>query len=189
MRHSRHCGTGDLRRFCPLSCSSTHSLAHLFTPPIWQQLQPYRPPSMSSWSPPPARSTRLYIGGVTHATRTHDLEELFSRYGPLREVTIKEGFGFIEFVDPRDADAAERKYGGSRGVTTAGGDRLRVEFAKDRHSERRPRERMIEHRVMQRCYQCGKEGHMYAPCTHNTPAARSRHRALPLSTTVDRPTL
>jgi len=73
-------------------------------------------------------------------------------------VTIKEGFGFIEFNDPRDAEAAERRYGGSRGVTTAAGDKLRVEFAKDKQERRR--ERVVEPRGRQRCYQCGKEGHM-----------------------------
>lgn len=114
-----------------------------------------------SWAPPSSRSTRLYIGGVTHSTRTADLEELFSRYGPLREVVIKEGFGFIEFTDPRDAEAAERRFGGSRGVTTAAGDRLKVEFAKGRQSDRRgDRPPVVEQRASKRCYQCGKEGHM-----------------------------
>ena len=122
-----------------------------------------------------SRSTRLYIGGVTHATRTHDLEDVFSRYGPLREVTIKEGFGFIEFADARDAEAAERRYGGSRGLTTAAGDRLRVEFAKDRQSERRRGGRGTEQRAMQRCYQCGKEGHMSARTANRACTTFVRH--------------
>jgi len=37
-----------------------------------------------------------------------DLEELFDRYGRIHRVDIKNGFGFVEFEDSRDAEDAIR---------------------------------------------------------------------------------
>lgn len=49
-------------------------------------------------------STRVYIGRLARDCRERDLEKLFRKYGPIREINIKSGYGFVEFKDPRDAD-------------------------------------------------------------------------------------
>eukprot|EP00898_Chlorokybus_atmophyticus_P005038 jgi/Chlat1/5535/Chrsp369S08996 len=70
--------------------------------------------------------TRLYVGRLASRTRTRDLEDIFSRYGRLRDVDLKHDFAFVEYNDPRDADDAvyylhEKEVDGSR---------ISVEFAR-----------------------------------------------------------
>jgi RNA recognition motif-containing protein len=36
-------------------------------------------------------------------------EDLFAKYGRIRSVALKQGFAFIDFEDPRDADDAVRE--------------------------------------------------------------------------------
>jgi hypothetical protein len=50
--------------------------------------------------------TRVYLGHLSRDASDRDIENLFKNYGRLREVTIKNGFGFVEFSDPRDAKDA-----------------------------------------------------------------------------------
>lgn len=45
---------------------------------------------------------------VSSRTRERDLEHEFDRYGRVERVDLKNGFGFVEFDDPRDADDAIR---------------------------------------------------------------------------------
>ncbi|KAL2896504.1 Serine/arginine-rich splicing factor RS2Z32, partial [Bienertia sinuspersici] len=70
--------------------------------------------------------TRLYVGRLSSRTRTHDLEDLFSRYGRVRDVDMKRDYAFVEFSDPRDAEDARYSLN-SRDVD---GSRIIVEFAK-----------------------------------------------------------
>ncbi|KAF9183187.1 hypothetical protein BGZ51_004189 [Haplosporangium sp. Z 767] len=51
-------------------------------------------------------STRVYLGRLSRDASDRDVEDLFKNYGRLREVTLKNGFGFVEFSDPRDAKDA-----------------------------------------------------------------------------------
>ncbi|XP_077989197.1 serine/arginine-rich splicing factor 6-like isoform X2 [Glandiceps talaboti] len=50
--------------------------------------------------------TRIYIGRLSYQAREKDVERFFRGFGRLREVNLKNGFGFVEFDDPRDADDA-----------------------------------------------------------------------------------
>ncbi|VDP08641.1 unnamed protein product [Soboliphyme baturini] len=50
--------------------------------------------------------TRVYIGRLPYKARERDVEEFFKGYGRIREILLKNGFGFVEFDDPRDADDA-----------------------------------------------------------------------------------
>ncbi|GJT77420.1 serine/arginine-rich splicing factor RS2Z32 [Tanacetum coccineum] len=70
--------------------------------------------------------TRLYVGHLASRTRSRDLEDIFSRYGRIRDVDMKRDFAFVEFSDPRDADDARYSLNG-RDVD---GSRIVVEFAK-----------------------------------------------------------
>ena len=44
---------------------------------------------------------RVYIGNIPANARERDLEKFFKGYGRLREVVVKNGYGFVEFDDQR----------------------------------------------------------------------------------------
>ncbi|KAE9444736.1 hypothetical protein C3L33_23366, partial [Rhododendron williamsianum] len=71
-------------------------------------------------------STRLFVGRLSSRTRSRDLEDLFSRYGRVRNVDMKRDYAFVEFSDPRDADDARYGLNGRE----LDGSRITVEFAK-----------------------------------------------------------
>ncbi|KAH1017071.1 hypothetical protein HUJ05_007790, partial [Dendroctonus ponderosae] len=70
--------------------------------------------------------SRVYIGGLPYGTNERDLERFFRGYGRMREVTIKSGYGFVEFDDYRDADDAVYELNGKRIM----GERVTVERAR-----------------------------------------------------------
>ncbi|XP_061638138.1 serine/arginine-rich splicing factor 1A isoform X2 [Phyllopteryx taeniolatus] len=72
---------------------------------------------------------RIYVGNLPPDIRTKDVEEVFYKYGTIRDIDLKNRrggppFAFIEFEDPRDAGDAV--YG--RDGYDYDGYRLRVEF-------------------------------------------------------------
>eukprot|EP01137_Pigoraptor_chileana_P005328 Opistho-2@48258 len=81
-------------------------------------------------------ATRLYVGRISRSTRTRDVERLCDRYGRLREVTMKDGFCFVEYYDDRDAHDAVRDLHGRDFM----GDRLIVEYARGAGSHGAPRQ-------------------------------------------------
>uniref|UniRef100_A0A8C6T2E2 Serine and arginine rich splicing factor 4 n=1 Tax=Neogobius melanostomus TaxID=47308 RepID=A0A8C6T2E2_9GOBI len=50
--------------------------------------------------------SRLYVGRLSYRAREKDVERFFKGYGKILEVDLKNGYGFVEFDDPRDADDA-----------------------------------------------------------------------------------
>ncbi|EEC19227.1 alternative splicing factor SRp55/B52/SRp75, putative, partial [Ixodes scapularis] len=71
------------------------------------------------------KMTRVYIGHLSYRVRERDLEKFFRGFGKIREVLLKNGFGFVEFDDDRDADDAVyelngRELDGERYFTTLG---------------------------------------------------------------------
>merc|ERR1712001_632666 len=48
----------------------------------------------------------VYVGGLSHRTREKDVERFFRKFGRIREISMKNGFCFVEFDDYRDADDA-----------------------------------------------------------------------------------
>jgi len=40
-------------------------------------------------------STRVFIGRLPHVARESDVERFFKGYGKIREISLKEGYGFV----------------------------------------------------------------------------------------------
>ncbi|KFM65476.1 Serine/arginine-rich splicing factor 4, partial [Stegodyphus mimosarum] len=70
--------------------------------------------------------TRVYIGRLSYDCRERDLERFLKGYGKIREILIKNGFGFVEFDDYRDADDAVYELNGKDLL----GERMHVEIAR-----------------------------------------------------------
>jgi len=70
--------------------------------------------------------SRVYVGGLPHGVRERDLERFFKGCGRTRDILIKNGYGFVEFEDNRDADDAVYKLNGKELL----GERVAVEPAR-----------------------------------------------------------
>lgn len=70
--------------------------------------------------------TRVFVGGLTYKIRERDLEKFFRKYGRIKEVSMKNGYAFVEFDDHRDADDAVYELNGKELL----GDRVTVERAR-----------------------------------------------------------
>lgn len=49
---------------------------------------------------------KVYVGEIGHGAAKQELEDVFSEYGPLKNVWVARnppGFAFVEFEDHRDA--------------------------------------------------------------------------------------
>ncbi|XP_045176723.2 probable splicing factor, arginine/serine-rich 6 isoform X2 [Mercenaria mercenaria] len=69
---------------------------------------------------------KVYVGDLGYGAAKQELEEVFQRYGPLRNVWVARnppGFAFVEFEDPRDVEDACKALDGTR----INGRRVRVE--------------------------------------------------------------
>ncbi|KAG1655646.1 Serine-arginine protein 55 [Nymphon striatum] len=70
--------------------------------------------------------TRVYVGRLSYDTRERDLDKFFRNYGRVKEILLKNGFGFVEFEDYRDADDAVYELNGKELL----GERVSVEHAR-----------------------------------------------------------
>jgi len=71
-------------------------------------------------------STRVYLGGLSHRAKERDVEKFFRKFGRIREISMKNGFAFVEFDDYQDADDACYELNGRDLM----GDRVTVEIAR-----------------------------------------------------------
>ena len=87
--------------------------------------------------------SRIYVGNLPIDVRESEVDDLFYKYGRIRDIDLKTparppAFAFVNFEDSRDAEDAVR----GRDGYSFDGSRLRVEFAKgDRDRGGRDRDR------------------------------------------------
>ena len=73
------------------------------------------------------QGSRLFVGNLpTEKVTKRDLFDRFYRYGRLAQISIKQAFGFVQFLD---ADACHRALNGEQGVTVAG-RKMHLEISK-----------------------------------------------------------
>uniref|UniRef100_A0A8R1HG70 RRM domain-containing protein n=1 Tax=Caenorhabditis japonica TaxID=281687 RepID=A0A8R1HG70_CAEJA len=73
-------------------------------------------------------AARIYIGRLTPRVTEGDVEHFFRGYGKIRDVLLKNGFGFVEFDDKRDAEDAVYDLNGKE----LGGERVILDYSKPR---------------------------------------------------------
>jgi len=58
--------------------------------------------------------SKLYVGNLKYSCTTDELQQLFSEFGAVKDVTIIEGkgFGFIELSSANEAEAAKEALNG-----------------------------------------------------------------------------
>ncbi|KAK8782045.1 hypothetical protein V5799_016614, partial [Amblyomma americanum] len=69
---------------------------------------------MSSDTSDPAKaSSRIYVGNLKKHIEREDLQKLFSKYGEIQGISLhKGGFGFVQFKEEDEAQAAVKGEGG-----------------------------------------------------------------------------
>jgi RNA recognition motif-containing protein len=80
--------------------------------------------------------SKLYVGNLPYTTRESDLQEMFSKAGTVKSVTLitdrdtgrSKGFGFVEMETQAEAQKAISMFGGSQ----IEGRALTVNFARPR---------------------------------------------------------
>lgn len=70
----------------------------------------------------------MFIGRLSPHARERDVEKFFKGYGHIREINLKNGFGFVEFDDHRDADDAVYELNGKELCS----ERVTIEHARSR---------------------------------------------------------
>jgi arginine/serine-rich splicing factor 4/5/6 len=70
--------------------------------------------------------SRVYLGNLPSRVRERDLDKFLKGYGRVREIMLKNGYGFVEFDDYRDADDAVYELNGKDLL----GERIILEHAR-----------------------------------------------------------
>ncbi|MBN3286468.1 SRSF5 factor, partial [Polyodon spathula] len=71
---------------------------------------------------------RVFIGRLSPNARERDVEKFFKGFGHIKEINLKNGFGFVEFDDLRDAEDAVYELNGKELCS----ERVTIEHARSR---------------------------------------------------------
>mmetsp|Transcript_31498 Transcript_31498/g.54599 ORF Transcript_31498/g.54599 Transcript_31498/m.54599 type:complete len:249 (-) Transcript_31498:1004-1750(-) len=104
----------------------------------------------------------LFVGNVSRNVQTRQLEEEFFRFGPCK-VIHRSGYAFIEYRNERDADTAKNAMHGKN----LGGLCVNVQWSKrsGNFDQNDTSEQVPKDLYKDRCYNCGKRGHISRDCT------------------------
>uniref|UniRef100_A0A914P5B8 RRM domain-containing protein n=1 Tax=Panagrolaimus davidi TaxID=227884 RepID=A0A914P5B8_9BILA len=81
---------------------------------------------------------KVYVGNLSDNTQNEELDDIFRRYGKIRNIWIARrpgGFGFVEFEDALDAEDAVKALDG----TKVAGSRIKVELSRRKNNNRNSR--------------------------------------------------
>jgi len=81
-----------------------------------------------------APGCKVFVGDLKPDTQEREVEEVFAKYGQLRNCFVARapgGFGFVEFEDARDASEAVKALDG----TMINGSKIRTEISHGRRNE------------------------------------------------------
>lgn len=120
---------------------------------------------------------RLHVADLDSNATKRDLEKVFGKFGPLKEIWMARSvpcFAFVVYRYREDAEEAQRKVDSSE----ISGRRVRVTVARPRTKGRGRR----GFDPNMRCYQCGERGHFSRDCPDSkygykrppSPSRRSR---------------
>ncbi|MGH0141426.1 UNVERIFIED_CONTAM: hypothetical protein FKN15_012388 [Acipenser sinensis] len=70
---------------------------------------------------------RVFIGRLSPNARERDVEKFFKGFGHIKEINLKNGFGFVEFDDLRDAEDAVYELNGKELCSERYGPPVRTE--------------------------------------------------------------
>lgn len=114
-----------------------------------------------------AEGFRLHVADLDPDAEKRDLERIFGKYGPLKEIWMARSvpcFAFVVFRYREDAEDAQRK---ADGIEICG-RRIRVTIARPRtrgtvpNAPRETGRRGFDPSM--KCYQCGERGHFSRDC-------------------------
>lgn len=82
----------------------------------------------------PQPGCKVFVGDLKPDTQEREVEEIFAKYGQLKNCFVARapgGFGFVEFEDPRDAQEAVKALDGS----SINGSTIRTEISHGKRNE------------------------------------------------------
>lgn len=50
--------------------------------------------------------TEIYVGGITRSITDEHLHELFDKFGPIKDIMMKNKYAFVHFREAKDAEDA-----------------------------------------------------------------------------------
>jgi len=129
----------------------------------------------SEWDP----ECKIYVGGLNEDANKYDLEDAFTKYGPVKNVWVARrppGFAFVAMEDSRDAEDAVRGLDGTR----IAGSRVKVEVSNGKsrgQQERRGRPRSPVRRSKSRSRSGGRKDKRRSPSYRSMSRGRERARS------------
>lgn len=112
----------------------------------------------------PRRNSQIFIAKLTPFISERDLRNIFIKYGRIKNLNLKRGYAFLEYVHRSDAKEAIYHMDGRR----IGGQRIVVQEAMSQGRDRRfsgPSRRRTGPKETDLCYNCGGKGHWANECT------------------------